>query len=62
MTVEEFEQWLINTEESISSFEKMLSNEGKEHDAKIAHQAMAATLKQVLEKYKSILPPPHTLN
>lgn len=62
MTPEEFEQWLINMGESMESFASMLSNEGVEHDAKIAHQAMSATFKEVLAKYKSIFPASTTLN
>lgn len=58
MTPEEFEDWLIKqAEEYALMFKGTL-----DPDMSNIYSNVWATYKDVLAKYKTILPPPHTLN
>lgn len=64
MTTEEFEQWLIKKAEEANS-NRLLeskSEEVKDKVAAIVYRIVSGIYEDVLEKYKSILPPPTTLN
>lgn len=59
MTVEEFESWL---NEKISDLESVIKIDRENHyEVEISIEVQKA-YKDVLKKYKSILPPPTTLN
>lgn len=58
MKPEEFEQWLIDQAEEYA----LMFKETKDPGMGNIYSNLWATYKDVLAKYKTVLPPPHTLN
>ena len=59
MTVEDFEQWLNG---QIDYYDAFIRNVAISDQSRIQYGNMKNTYEEVLKKYKSILPPPTTLN